>query len=190
MRIEGLGKYQRRHVEGYFQDLPSHIRALACERLKRFRARWGRNMPPWRLAILVAQARRLALHPPTSAWGRSMRAKRGGYAVQREYRAEGRNPTLKATYARLVRQGHRDSAQQFLQRSRGRTPYGVAASGGWPKTPSLPRAPASPPLDTTAAGVGRSQEQEPGRRLEPARSVTVGCGLRPPWLLVEPPKRR
>jgi len=32
----------------------------------------------------------LALDPPTSAWGRSMLAKRGGKAVQRRYRSEGR----------------------------------------------------------------------------------------------------
>lgn len=29
----------------------------------------------------------------SSAWGRSMHAKRGGYAVQRRYRAEGRETT-------------------------------------------------------------------------------------------------
>jgi hypothetical protein len=33
-----------------------------------------------------------------------MQAKRGGYAVQRRYRAEGRNPTQKATQMRLLQQ--------------------------------------------------------------------------------------
>jgi len=59
----------------------------------------------WILPILVGQARRLAKNPPTSAWGKSMHAKRGGYAVQQNYRMEGRNPTEKATYARQYNAG-------------------------------------------------------------------------------------
>jgi hypothetical protein len=35
--------------------------------------KWGTNLPPWRLAILVARAQRLALHPLGSAWGKSLR---------------------------------------------------------------------------------------------------------------------
>jgi hypothetical protein len=45
---------------------------------------------PWLRAILMGQAKRLALNPPTSEWGRSMLAKRGGYAVQQKYRDAGR----------------------------------------------------------------------------------------------------
>jgi hypothetical protein len=48
------------------------------------------SVPRWLFAIYIGQAKRLALNPPTSAWGRSMRAKKGGYAVQRRYRREGR----------------------------------------------------------------------------------------------------
>jgi hypothetical protein len=40
----------------------------------------------WRYAILVGQAKRLALNPPDSAWGHKMLAKRGGLAVQMQYR--------------------------------------------------------------------------------------------------------
>jgi hypothetical protein len=58
-----------------------------------FLVRWGRDLPQGSFAILVGQAKRLALNPPTSDWGRTMLAKRGGYAVQRCYRMEGRNPT-------------------------------------------------------------------------------------------------
>jgi hypothetical protein len=32
-----------------------------------------------------------------------MNAKKGGYAVQRRYRAEGRDPTRKATHVRLAK---------------------------------------------------------------------------------------
>jgi hypothetical protein len=62
--------------------------------------KWGNDLPPWRYAILVGQAKRLALNPPDSAWGRSMLAKRGGKAVQIDYRLAGRNPTANATAAR------------------------------------------------------------------------------------------
>jgi hypothetical protein len=40
---------------------------------------------PWLYPILVGNARRLALNPPSSAWGRSMAAKKSGHAVQRRY---------------------------------------------------------------------------------------------------------
>ena len=65
-------------------------------------------MPRWRFAILVGQAKRLALNPPTSDWGRSMLAKRGGYAVQRKYLAEGRigkrHPAKYAARVRVLKQ--------------------------------------------------------------------------------------
>ena len=44
----------------------------------------------------MGQARRLALNPPTSAWGRSMRARKGGLAAQARYRSEGRDPLARA----------------------------------------------------------------------------------------------
>ena len=73
-------------------------------------------MPPWRFAILVAQAKRLALTPPDSAWGRSMLAKRGGRAVQQTYRAEGRHPTKIATRNRLLIQASRKRREAELER--------------------------------------------------------------------------
>ena len=80
--------------------------------LKKFLTRWDRDLPPWRFAILVGQAKRLALNPPTSAWGRSMHAKRGGLAVQRKYRLEGRHPTEKATQVRLAKQRLKKAVDQ------------------------------------------------------------------------------
>lgn len=90
MRIEGLKKYRGRNLRGAFQDLPWEVRCRAYGWLHHFCKRWGSDLPRWRYAILVGQARRLALNPPTPAWGRSMRAKKGGYAVQRLYRMQGR----------------------------------------------------------------------------------------------------
>jgi hypothetical protein len=92
MRIEGLRKFRGRNPRGYFEDLPWEAKRRARELLHRFCERWRGNLPKWRFAILVGQAKRLARTTPEerSAWGRKMLAKRGGYAVQRRYRAEGR----------------------------------------------------------------------------------------------------
>jgi hypothetical protein len=91
MRIEGLKKYRRRPS---IEDLPEPLRSDArqwYQRMLRKRQLLGKpTHDPWLRAILMGQARRLALNPPTSAWGRSMLAKRGGYAVQRRYVIEGR----------------------------------------------------------------------------------------------------
>jgi hypothetical protein len=125
-RIEGLAKYQRKRQNGYFGDLPPHLRSVAAKWLKHFVLRWGNNLPQWRFAILVGQAKRLALHPPSSSWGRSMHAKRGGFAVQRRYRAEGRNPTQKATRVRLFQQkaekARRERTRALQERKRRQLP--------------------------------------------------------------------
>ena len=92
-RIPGLKQYQGRNPNGYFQNLDWPARRRAYYWLGVFCKRWGRNLPRWRFAILVGQANRLAKNPPTSAWGRSMLASRGGKAVQWRYRHENRNPT-------------------------------------------------------------------------------------------------
>jgi hypothetical protein len=112
MRIPQLAKYRNRNPNGYFEDLPFRVRECAYQWLHRFRQRWGANLPPWRLAILIGQAKRLALNPPTSAWGRSMRAKKGGYAVQRRYRMEGRHPTAHATRCRVMKQAANKRAEE------------------------------------------------------------------------------
>src|SRR6266851_3506639 len=100
--IPGLKKYQGRNPNGYFQDLDWPVRLRAYRWLGVFLKRWGRNLTSWRFPILVGQAKRLALNPPTSEWGRSMLAKRGGKAVQRRYRMEGKQPTEKATRRRVL----------------------------------------------------------------------------------------
>jgi len=93
MRIERLKDYRGRNPHGYFEDLPWEVRQRAYLWLDKFvtrrRARFG-SVPLWLFAIYVGQAKRLAVNPPTAAWGRSMLARRGGHAVQRRYQAEGR----------------------------------------------------------------------------------------------------
>jgi hypothetical protein len=121
MRIISLEKYRGRNPKGYFQDLPRQVRYEAYWWLDRFLKRWQGDMPPWRFAILVGQAKRLAFNPPTSAWGRSMFAKRGarrgGLAVQRKYFVEGRHPTRRATQVRLAKQ-HRGKTVESSEQSR------------------------------------------------------------------------
>jgi hypothetical protein len=112
MKIVSLKHYRGRNPKGYFRDLPWEVRNRAYQWLYRLCSKWGRDLPAWRFAILVGQAKRLALNPPTSAWGRSMRAKRGGLAVQGKYRLEGRHPTAKATQARLAKQRRKKAADQ------------------------------------------------------------------------------
>jgi hypothetical protein len=107
MQIDGLKDYQRRGSAGPFADLPPELQKRACLRLQKMvnkhRLR-GRKIERWLYGILCGQAKRLTLNPPTSEWGRSMHRKRGGYAVQERYRAEGRQPTAKATLVRVARQ--------------------------------------------------------------------------------------
>ena len=109
MHIQALKAYQKSH-EPRFAELPPHLRAEAERWLAHFvRRRRARHqsVPPWLHAVYCGQAKRLALHPPDSAWGRSMHARRGarlgGHAVQRLYRAQGRHPTATATYVRRRR---------------------------------------------------------------------------------------
>jgi hypothetical protein len=104
MRIEALKDYEQRHLKGsYFLDLPPHLRDFARHHLRCLSERRQGHLPPWRFAILVGRAKFLAIRKPDSQWGRSMLAKRGGYAVQSQYRLEGGSPTAKATAVRLAR---------------------------------------------------------------------------------------
>jgi hypothetical protein len=121
MRIEGLKKYRSRNREGRFSDLPPKMRREAEHWLWKLCKPWRerRSLPTWRFAILCGQARRLALNPPTSEWGRSMMAKKGGYAVQQRYKLEGRNPTARATHmSKMIRKTRKLRREQTEERIR------------------------------------------------------------------------
>ena len=104
MKIESLKRYQKRHPQERFADLPPHLRVLAEQILQRLRARWRGRLPGWRHAILCGCAKNLALHPRDSAWGRHMLAIQGGRARQRQCQLLGIHPTERATRARLMKQ--------------------------------------------------------------------------------------
>jgi hypothetical protein len=90
MRIEALDKYRNRNPNGYFTDLPWTAQQRAYQLLAKYCERWRGAPRPWRFPILVGRVAFWAQHTFTSERGRSMAAKKGGYAVQRMYRAEGR----------------------------------------------------------------------------------------------------
>ena len=100
-RITALDPYRKPAPPGGpFAAMTWPQQRAAEQLLWKFCQRWQGNLPPWRRAILTGVAKRLALNPPDSAWGRKMLAKRGGLAVQEKYRREGIKPTAKATEAR------------------------------------------------------------------------------------------
>ena len=113
--IPGLKRYQGRNPDGYFEDLPPELKREANHRLWHLCQKWNGNLPPWRFAILVGQAKQLTLHPRGYEWSRWMNAKKGGYAVQRKYRAEDRHPTQKATQVRLAKQKQKREAERRRQ---------------------------------------------------------------------------
>jgi hypothetical protein len=92
-----------------FGDLPCDVQLEAIRRYKLMTEKWGRDLPGWRRAILVGQAKRWAMtsDEERSRWGRAMLAKRGGLAVQNKYRIEGRigpkHPAHKASAKSVTR---------------------------------------------------------------------------------------
>ena len=172
MAIEGLRKYQRRNRNGLFDSLPPELRPIAREWLERFLTRRrARGLPitRWRYANYCGLAAQLARHPRGSDWGRSMHGKRGGYGVQRKYARGGRNPTKKANFVRLCRQGHPDSARKFLESQREANPARVEVSGNEPRTWQVLGRPGAPPMTVT---VGRRPD-----RLLPLHSLGCPCDL-------------
>jgi hypothetical protein len=100
-RIPALDPYRKpAQPGGPFAALTWPQQRAAEQLLWKWCKKWGTDLPPWRLAILVARARRLALHPLGSAWGKRMRCRRGGLEAQKDCRLRGIDPTAKATAAR------------------------------------------------------------------------------------------
>jgi hypothetical protein len=123
MKIEGLKKYRDRNREGRFGDLPPMVRREAEQWLFELCKPWRerRSLPGYVYGILCGQAKRLARTTPEerSKWGRSMRAKKGGYAVQRRYKLEGRNPTACATHmSKCIRETRKQRQKEAEERTR------------------------------------------------------------------------
>lgn len=68
---------------GPFASLTWQQQRKAEQLLHKFCARWGSDLPHWRRAILTGVAKRLALHPLGSDWGKATFKRRGNKASVR-----------------------------------------------------------------------------------------------------------
>jgi hypothetical protein len=78
-----------RNPAGPFADLTWPQQRAAEQWLFKFCAKWGTDLPPWRRAILIGVAKRLAKNPPAKGWGLSMLRVQGGNGLARKCRALG-----------------------------------------------------------------------------------------------------
>jgi hypothetical protein len=92
MRIEGFHRRPNGWHDQLFDDLPPDVHWRAQWWLNKFiqRHQYRLASERWLYPILIGQARRLALNPPTPAWGRRMLSKLGGLRVQQLYRNQNR----------------------------------------------------------------------------------------------------
>ena len=99
-RIAALDSYRKPAPPGGpFAALTWPQQRAAEQLLWKFCQRWAGNLPQWRRAILVGQAKRLALNPPDSAWARRTLAKRRASRA-REVQAGRDRPDRQGTAAR------------------------------------------------------------------------------------------
>src|SRR5690242_8662489 len=125
----------------YFRDMPSAARDRAEKLVSKFFERWQGDLPNWRRAILVGQARRLAMNPPDSGWGRRMLAARGGHALQRLKRERREKVKLGSIEVSTKAPGTQNGAPAKLlrkQSNRSEAPLCI----------ELPKDSASPLIDT------------------------------------------
>lgn len=109
---------------GPFAALTWQQQRLAESYLYRFCQRWGSDLPPWRRAILIGVAKRLALHPPPPGWGRSMLAHRGGKATKQKAELAGEpNPGLAVMRARQ-RERAREKVEGKREMPKRQLPFG------------------------------------------------------------------
>jgi hypothetical protein len=94
-----------------FGDLPPIQRLQAEEIFRQLCTKWTGNLPSWRRAILVGVARRLTLHPPSSAWGKRMRRIKGGVHCQRKYKERGWHPLAEFNQAMAKRRNDLSSSR-------------------------------------------------------------------------------
>lgn len=112
----------RQYRSQLFDDLPFEAQREAQERLFRYLQKWKRNLRRGIYPILVGLARRWTMtsQEERSGWGRSMLAKRGGYAIQRLYREQGRtgekHPAHKAARVSAARRLWRKMDREEEQR--------------------------------------------------------------------------
>ena len=88
---------------GPFADLTWPQQRVAEQWLWKWCLKWGNDLPPWRRAILIGTAKRLAKNPPKPGFGRSLFAVRGCKAMARKYKKLGLpHPHIAAMHAGLA----------------------------------------------------------------------------------------
>ena len=89
-RITALDPYRKPAPPGGpFAALTWPQQRAAEQWLYKFCQRWGSDLPPWRRAILIGTAKRLALHPPAANFGNVLHGYWGAKANARKHRAIG-----------------------------------------------------------------------------------------------------
>jgi hypothetical protein len=83
-RIDVLRAARKNSVELTWEQ-----QKVAEQWLFKFCARWGNDLPQWRVNILKGVARRLAVHPVPAGFGLSLLNHRGANALACRCRAEG-----------------------------------------------------------------------------------------------------
>ena len=71
---------------GPFADLTWPQQRVAEQWLWKWCLKWGNDLPPWRRAILIGTAKRLAKNPPKYHFGHSLHLSRCGKATAKKYR--------------------------------------------------------------------------------------------------------
>jgi hypothetical protein len=99
----GLKAIDRRKTLPPISELPEPWRSSACNQHSRIlakRRRQGRPLRNWEIPLIEGVAKRLGRMTPEelSAQGKRMFHQRGGYAVQRKYRSENRDPLARARH--------------------------------------------------------------------------------------------
>jgi hypothetical protein len=126
MRISEFIRQPRRYKKYLFDDLSPEVRCRAEGLLAEFCRKHHLRLASerWLYPVLIGQARRLAVKPPTSEWGRMMLGKLGGKRVQQLYREQGRtgreHPAHKA--ARVSAARRRSSKEEKLREATGLPP--------------------------------------------------------------------
>lgn len=98
-----------RNPAGPFADLTWEQQRDAERRFFKSCAKWEGNLPPWRRAILIGQAKRWAKNPPKANFARSLASYHGNNAYTRQRLLAGGIPHPGIVAALRVRWGSRGS---------------------------------------------------------------------------------
>jgi hypothetical protein len=116
MRIEKLKTRRGCPIHRLPEPLRSKVMMRRAFPIQRYERRHGHPASPQVYALMAGIAKRLVMAEAAgfdwSRWGHRMRAKKGGYAARRKFRAEGRNVGAYAARVSLQKQAAVKRARQ------------------------------------------------------------------------------